>query len=139
GPAGDGFSAWVEQLIAESTGKEGRGIVPVAYETPGQTAAYGADRLFIETGAPSALTPAVELPGRSLATLGGEFFRWEFAIAVAGHILGINAFDQPNVEEAKQAARTMLTSGGAAPPVAGDLRSAIAGVVPGDYLGLLAY
>ncbi len=137
--AEDGFGSWVEQLIAESTGKEGRGIIPVVEESTGRPGAYGADRLFVAAGEAGALAPAVELPGRSLATLGGEFFRWEFATAVAGHILGINAFDQPNVEEAKAAARAVLAGGGAAAPTAGDLRSTLSGVGPGAYLGILAY
>lgn len=113
---------WVEQLIAESTGKEGQGIIPVVAEPLGDPSAYGADRLFISisVGAPGAENiarlKALEAAGhpvvyRSLTDLydlGAEFFLWEFATAVAGWRLGINPFDQPNVQESKDATKSIL-------------------------------
>ncbi len=110
------FGYWVEQLIAESTGKEGRGILPVEGEPLGAPNVYGADRLFVylrtnegfdpaQDAAISALEsagqPVVRLTLGDTYDLGGEFFRWEFATAVAGALIGINAFDQPNVQESK--------------------------------------
>ncbi len=115
------FGLWLEQLIAESTGKEGRGILPVTGEEIGPPDVYGADRLFVQIKAPggSAEEPAMErlkeagfplislhLP--SLSGLGGQFFLWEFATAVAGFFLEINPFDQPNVESAKKKTREVL-------------------------------
>ena len=90
-----GFGLWVEQLIAESTGKEGKGLVPAPGESPD-----GPDRqrAEVELGDPY--------------DLGAEFFRWEFATAVAGSILGINPFDQPNVQEAKDRTNEILGGGG---------------------------
>jgi hypothetical protein len=91
---GGSFGLWAEQLVAESTGKEGKGLVPA----PGDPGA-GEDRQ----------TTDVELPAPY--ELGKEFFRWEFATAVAGHVLGINPFDQPNVQEAKDRTKQLLDSG----------------------------
>lgn len=116
-PAFEPLGVWVEQLVAESTGKSGEGILPVEGEPPGDPAAYGDDRLFVYTGAqtPSELEaiglaghPVVRLAAREPYELGGEMFRWMFATAVAGHRLGINPFDQPNVESAKVLARKMV-------------------------------
>ncbi len=110
------FGLWVEQLIAESTGKEGKGILPVAGEPLGSPLQYGADRVFVqlrlEAGSNGeddatvgALTaagfPVIVIDLGDLYDLGAEFFRWEFAIAVAGQVLGINPFDEPNVQESK--------------------------------------
>jgi glucose-6-phosphate isomerase len=118
-----GFGDWVEQLIAESTGKEGKGILPVVGETVGSPEAYDDDRLFVylklegdetfdsilnvleDTG-----NPVVRLNLGDLYDLGEQFFLWEMATAVAGYRLGINPFDQPNVESAKVLARKMLTA-----------------------------
>ena len=117
-----GFGAWLEQLIAESTGKSGMGVIPIDGEQLAAPANYGDDRLFVylrlHNGADAAQDDAVDaleqagrpviridLADRSL--LGQEFFRWEFATAVAGSILGINPFDQPDVEASKNAARAM--------------------------------
>lgn len=113
------FGAWVEQLIAESTGKEGRGIVPVHGEPLGTPEHYGPDRIFIQirlAGEPcqdlealaQAGHPVLEWELAELLDLGAEIFRWEFATAVAGHVLGINPFDQPDVESAKVRAREMI-------------------------------
>jgi hypothetical protein len=113
---------WIEQLIAESTGKEGKGIVPVVGEPLGAVSAYGDDRLFvsINVGAIDAETEsrlkALEAAGhpvvyRSLANLydlGAEFFLWEMATAFAGWRLRINPFDQPNVQESKDATKALL-------------------------------
>lgn len=117
------FGAWVEQLIAESTGKEGKGILPVDGEELGPSEVHRQDRLFVYLrlagdntydNAVRALRskdhPVVQIDLEDLYDLGGEFFRWEFATAVAGHILGINPFDQPNVEAAKILAREMVSA-----------------------------
>jgi glucose-6-phosphate isomerase len=117
------FGYWVEQLIAESTGKEGRGILPVEGEPLGAPEVYGSDRLFVylrtDTGADArqdqqiatleaAGQPVVRLQVRDTYDLGQEFFRWEFAVAVAGALIGINAFDQPNVQESKDVTDALL-------------------------------
>ena len=120
-PALSAFGAWAEQLIAESTGKEGKGILPVANEEPGPPAAYANDRLFIHLRLAGDTThdakikalaaaghPVVELKMADTYELGAEFFRWEIATIVAGQRLGINPFDQPNVESAKVLARKMV-------------------------------
>ncbi len=113
---------WVEQLIAESTGKEGKGIVPVVGEPLGPPAAYGADRVFVSIAVgdveadTAAKLKALEAAGhpvvyRSLGQvyeLGAEFFLWEMATAFAGWRLGINPFDQPNVQESKDATKALL-------------------------------
>ncbi len=111
-PPVESFGAWLEQLIAESTGKEGRGIVPVELEPPQPAKKYAPDRLFVYlrmTGEQDARVeqlrgaghPALVFPFQAPEDLGAEFFRWEFAVAAAGHILGMNCFDQPDVQDAK--------------------------------------
>ena len=123
-PSIETLGLWIEQLVAESTGKEGTGILPVNGEQVGQPQVYGDDRLFvsISVGAVSnetkakldALTaaghPTVYRQLGQLYDLGAEFFEWEFATAVAGWRLGINPFDQPNVQEAKDATKEVLSS-----------------------------
>jgi len=117
------FGAWAEQLIAESTGKEGTGILPVDGEPVGDPGVYGMDRLFIclklgdDAAHEEQMTalinegrPVVEIVLDDVYDLGSEFFRWEMAVAVAGHLLGINPFDQPNVESAKAVARDMVAA-----------------------------
>jgi transaldolase/glucose-6-phosphate isomerase len=113
---------WVEQLIAESTGKEGKGIVPVAGETLGPPSVYGYDRLFVSIavgkldGETDVKLKALEAAGHpvvyrtltDLYDLGEEFFLWEIATAFAGYRLGINPFDQPNVQESKDATKELL-------------------------------
>jgi len=114
----ESFGDWTEQLIAESTGKDGKGILPVVREPVGLPSNYGKDRLFVYVGldgdesqdaALAALerggNPIIRLSLHDLYDLGGQFFLWEMAIAVAGYRLGINPFDQPNVEAAKVLAR----------------------------------
>lgn len=145
-PSVSAFGDWVEQLIAESTGKEGKGIVPVAGEDLAPPEAYGQDRLFVSLGEHPGLAalaaaghPVVVLPFDGPGQLGGELFRWEMATAVAGAILGINAFDQPNVEEAKAATRQILDAGDTQEPDRGDSGALLAGVGPGDYIAIQAY
>ena len=140
------FGPWVEQLIAESTGKEGKGIVPVVGEDLGAPAVYGSDRLFIALGdGPSTEAleagghPVVRLNDASPERLGAEFFRWEVATAVAGHVLGINPFDQPNVAEAKAATKRILDSGTIEDPGLDALEQRLEGVKRGDYVAILAY
>ena len=133
------FGAWLEQLIAESTGKEGTGIVPVDGEPPGPPDVYGSDRLFVSLGVETALEPSVMIPFDGAAKLGAEFFRWEFATAVAGHVLGIHPFDQPNVQEAKDATRHLLEADALPREPYNDLATLLEGVRPGDYLAIQAY
>lgn len=119
-----GFGMWLEQLIAESTGKEGKGLVPVVGEPLGSPESYGVDRVFIsvtlgeeEGERASALKrlaeaghPIIDFRLEDKYELGGEFLRWEIATAVAGQILGINPFDQPDVELAKKLTISRLNS-----------------------------
>jgi len=113
---------WIEQLVAESTGKEGKGIVPIAGEALAAPDAYGKDRLFVSISVgeadaqASAQLAALEKAGYTLAAqqlsgpldLGATFFVWEFATAVAGAVMGIDAFDQPNVQESKDNTKRLL-------------------------------
>lgn len=130
---------WIEQLIAESTGKDGTGIVPVVAEPAGQPDAYGADRLFVHLRLErepvgvldaqadvleSAGHPVVRIVLRDPAALGAEFFRWEIATAAAGAVLGIHPFNQPDVQLAKDLAQAAM----AAPPA----RGPEAGAAPGE-------
>ncbi len=122
-PAISHFGAWVEQLIAESTGKEGKGILPVDGESLAAAATYANDRLFVYLRLENDSThdaklkelsdaghPVVQINLQDLYDLGGECFRWEMATIVAGHLLEINPFDQPNVESAKILARQMVSA-----------------------------
>lgn len=123
-PAVERFGDWAEQLLAESTGKQGTGIVPIVGEALGPPEAYGRDRLFVSLGGgggaleqlASAGHPVVHLCPEGPVRLGAELFRFEFATPVAGHVLGINPFDQPNVSEAKQATREDPGGGGGGGP-----------------------
>jgi transaldolase/glucose-6-phosphate isomerase len=153
-PAIASFGDWVEQLIAESTGKEGVGIVPVVGEAVGSPAVYSDDRLFVylqlegDGTFDAAVQPVVRLRLRDLYDLGGQFFLWEMATAVAGYRLGINPFDQPNVEAAKVLARKMVAAYGEtgrlpedvlAPLTAEALNKFLAQARAGDYVALQAY
>ncbi|MFN0148640.1 MAG: bifunctional transaldolase/phosoglucose isomerase [Dehalococcoidia bacterium] len=136
---------WVEQLIAESTGKEGRGIVPVEGEPLGAPEVYGNDRIFIAIGDDPRLAaleaaghPVVRLPYSDPYQLGAEFFRWEFATAIAGNVLQINPFDQPNVQEAKDVTGRIL-DGEQFDDSSLPLPEALATVGPGDYIAINAY
>lgn len=125
------FGLWLEQLIAESTGKGGLGIVPVAGEPVGHPRSYGSDRVFIhiglegDTGNGARLKrleeaghPVLRFELKDIYELGGEFFRWETAIAAAGCILGINPFDQPDVESAKKLTVARLAKTSIKSPIA---------------------
>jgi transaldolase/glucose-6-phosphate isomerase len=178
------LGAWLEQLLAESTGKHGTGIVPVDREPLGDPSVYGPDRLFaylrLEGGADPAQDAAVdalEAAGHpvlrisltDLYDLGSEIFRWEFATAVAGSVLAINPFDQPDVEASKVATRRITAAyaeSGALPAespifddgrvalfagadnaaalgehddLAGYLRAHLGRIGEGDYAALIAY
>ncbi len=160
------FPDWIEQLIAESTGKIGRGIVPVVGERQGEPGAYGDDRFFagLFLGDDRALDrrlSALEAAGHPVARfrlsdpadLGREMFRWEMATAAAGAVLGVNPFDQPDVQLAKELAKHAMqerSSGAPAGPV-DEVRAAdvdalgsslehwLAGAKAGTYLGIHAY
>lgn len=171
------LGAWLEQLIAESTGKQGTGIIPVAGEPAGDPAGYGDDRLFAYIRVASdvdedqerhvaaleaAGQPVVRLEMEDPMDLGREFMRWEVATATAGAVLGINPFDQPNVQSSKDNTnfylRTFREQGGFPEPepslvegplavysdvpatTAADALSGFLGQArPGDYLAILAY
>lgn len=121
-PAFASAGAWVEQLVAESTGKDGRGIVPVAEETLAAPEAYGPDRVFVATGAPhlepdtaraldalaAAGHPVLRWDSPRPEQLAADFLRWEAATAAAAAVLGVDPFDEPNVSEAKAATQAML-------------------------------
>ncbi|MPZ70969.1 MAG: glucose-6-phosphate isomerase [Actinobacteria bacterium] len=130
---------WAEQLIAESTGKEGKGIAPIVGE-PVLEAGYGPDRAFahLSRDASPVETPSVAL-SVDASNLGGVLFVWEFATAIAGSLLGINAFDQPDVESAKRAAKDALASGAGAEWPTDDPASFFQGVAPGELACLLAF
>ncbi|MGY2130147.1 glucose-6-phosphate isomerase [Blastococcus sp. SYSU DS0617] len=108
GTAIQGFGDWAEQLVAESTGKEGRGILPVVLESATAPGSSGPDTLLAVAGADTpATSPSLTVRG----PLGAQFLGWEYATAVAGRLLGINPFDQPNVTESKENTRAILDSG----------------------------
>jgi glucose-6-phosphate isomerase len=158
---------WVEQLVAESTGKEGKGVLPVVGELVGTPGAYGMDRLFVyircesgedtaNLGAQDAAVQALENAGHPVVRMdvtdvhdmGQQFFLWEMATAVACHLMGLNPFDQPNVEAAKNLARTMvseyirtgsLPQGEWAPCSGASLESLLIQAQPNSYVALQAY
>jgi transaldolase/glucose-6-phosphate isomerase len=160
-PAIASFGNWVEQLIAESTGKDGKGILPVVGEPLAGPLAYGDDRLFValelagEELDQEALAvleyighPVVRLYLRDLYDLGQQVLLWEMATAVAGYHLGINPFDQPNVESAKVLAREAIAAymekgalprADSVPLTAGALLGFLDQAQPGDYVSLQAY
>jgi glucose-6-phosphate isomerase len=158
-PAIASFGLWAEQLIAESTGKEGKGLVPIALEPPAAATAYGDDRLFVylrldgdsNTAADAqaavlekAQKPLIRLALHDRYDLGAEFFRWEFATALAGALIGIQPFDQPNVQESKDNTATVLRQvqeTGKIPDVGstGSFGEILTQARPGDYLALMAY
>ncbi|MGA8303284.1 MAG: bifunctional transaldolase/phosoglucose isomerase [Thermoplasmata archaeon] len=162
------FPVWVEQLIAESTGKIGKGIVPVVDEPPVSSDHYGSDRLFVEIqeGAEIDATlaahvqrleaagfPVVRIRVPDRIDVGEEFFRWEMAVAGAGAIVGINPYDQPDVEFAKELARKAMSQPSGAPGDAGvatvraddiapfsrAVHDWLESCRPGDYIAIQAY
>lgn len=173
------FGLWVEQLVAESTGKQGVGVVPIAGEALGGPEVYGADRLFVrlravqqrgEADRDAAMLALADAPVATIAfdeppAIGAEFMRWEIATAVAGALLGVNPFDEPNVQQAKEATRVLLDryeSDGRLSTAPADRTSAtgvtltlteaarsalgdapadafLSIVAPGDYIAILAF
>ena len=173
------FGLWVEQLVGESTGKQGVGVVPIAGEALGTAAEYGQDRVFVrlrvandpdEAGRDAAFEALGSVPRLTIdfeepAALGAEFVRWEIATAVAGALLGVNPFDEPNVQTAKDATNVLLrqhAAQGTLPRPTADLAidggvtlslsaaaraalgnasvsSLLSTVKSGDYVGVLAY
>ncbi len=156
-----GFGWWVEQLLAESTGKNGAGVIPIAGEPLLEPDCYGDDRLFVQlrmasddngdTDArvgrlASAGHPVVRLELSDAYDIGAEFYRWEYATAIAGHILGIHPFDQPDVQGAKDQTVSVLEQyerDGRLPMVesggAGHIVQLLEGSGGGDYLAIMAY
>lgn len=156
------FALWLEQLLAESTGKDGTGIVPVYEPTLGPGDSYGRDRLFVVLRLADEPPPALPLgaPAVTFAldrpeALGAECLRWEAAVALAGRLLGINPFDQPNVQESKDNTRAALDGYArtgrlempegapalpASSPVLGPvLEQWLADLGPREYLAVMAY
>lgn len=155
-PSFRAFGLWVEQLVAESTGKHGVGLIPVTGEPLFETGGYRTDRVFVavvtdEDRSLEKLAGELEKAGHPVMTistrrshLGAEFFRWEFATAVAGAGLGINPFDEPNVKEAKDRTSALLAdrhalASAASSSAAGDLRDVLRKVGARDYVGLLVW
>jgi glucose-6-phosphate isomerase len=161
------FGAWLEQLVAESTGKDGRGIVPVDGEPLAAPARYAGDRVFMRLSREAASSwragtdawldalaaaghPVIDLVIAAGEGLGGEFFRWEFATAVAGAVLGVDPFDEPNVTESKDNTRALLNeyrADGKLPDEAAVAPAAamaavdglLAGAPDGSYMAILVY
>ncbi len=150
--------AWIEQLIAESTGKNGTGVIPIGGETPGSAAAYGPDRFFvvIETagGPPVDIAAISEHPRAVLSCdaatdIAGVMYTFEVATALAGSVLGIQPFDQPDVQLAKELARDAMAGrldlsdvieiDAMAPDLADHLATWLNSAVPGDYVGIHAF
>ena len=158
-PAISSFGLWVEQLIAESTGKDGIGLVPVAGEPQTSPKYYGEDRMFVylrldgdDNGSTDDAVQAVESSGQPVVRLGladvyhigAEFFRWEMATAIAGSIICINPFDQPNVQAAKDMTESVLAqykTSGKLPDMeeADSIGQLLAMAGPGYYLAIMAY
>ena len=149
------FGAWAEQLIAESTGKDGKGLIPIDGEPLGPPERYGDDRVFVSLGAPgpeldaleAAGHPVVTVPGSAPEDLGALFFTFELATAIAGWRIGVNPFDEPNVSESKQNTAGLIESferDGALPPPPpsakdDDIRELLESVNAGDYFALQAF
>ena len=157
------FGLWVEQLLAESTGKDGTGVIPVAAEPlPGDVdSCYGNDRFFVQlrlvnddNTRPDGLVRQLQDAGHPVAVLeladvydlGAEFYRWEYATAIAGHVLGIHPFDQPDVQGAKDRTVSVLEQwqrDGKLPSKRSDDDANLVRLLedsqPGDYLAIMAY
>ena len=150
-----GFGLWVEQLIAESTGKHGTGVLPVVGEMADELSGDERDRVFAVRSLGAAQADMETAAGRlgragglvdvghlqDARDLGAEFFRWEFATALAGSVLGVNPFDQPNVAESKANTVRVLDTGAPAEPPDDPARlpSWLAAVRPGDYVALMLW
>jgi glucose-6-phosphate isomerase len=144
------FGLWVEQLVAESTGKHGRGILPIADEPLVDPDAYGPDRVFIHIAVGDegnaakvaalrkAGHPTITVRAEGPADLGRLYFHSEFATAVSGWVLELNPFDQPNVQEAKDNTAKALAEGRQAVDT-GDLEEVLQGIEPPAYVAFLAY
>ncbi|HXW50503.1 MAG TPA: bifunctional transaldolase/phosoglucose isomerase [Candidatus Acidoferrales bacterium] len=151
---------WLEQLIAESTGKEGKGLIPVAGEPIGDLGVYGDDRVFVFLDLDGDATmaaqretlekaghPTVYISLRDALDIAEEFFCWEFATATAGALIGIDPFDEPNVQESKDNTNRILAgsgngkidASGAAPTDDAALAKLIASIKPGDYFDIAAF
>jgi len=156
------FGAWLEQLVAESLGKQGKGIIPIEGERAGPPDVYGSDRVFIHLRSADAVDretdavvdrlgrsghPVVRIEWTDRHALGAEFFRWEFATAVAGAVLGVNPFDQPDVEAAKIVTRRLAAEYDQTGTLADDepvldetgVRALLDQLHEGDYFALLAF
>lgn len=172
----EAFGLWVEQLVAESTGKQGTGVIPILDYEPTTPTGYGPDRALLvlretqdaalarfATSARAEGHPVHEIVLDEPLGIGAEFVRWEHAVALAGHLMGINPFDEPNVAKAKAATNAVLAGTANVPAANADLDGAwttyagalegaaaphdlptslaplVASLQPGDYLGVLAY
>lgn len=159
-PGLEPFGDWVEQLIAESLGKSGKGILPVVGERLGEPGVYGTDRLFVsirykntpvlpeEKPLVDNANPWITLFMQDEYDLGAQFMLWEIATAIAGHVLGVHPFNQPDVESAKVEARSMvqaysrqgtLPAGEYASFSIDSLKAFLDRGKPGDYVGIHAY
>ena len=158
-PALESFGLWVEQMLAESTGKEGKAIVSVRGESPLSPEQYGPDRFFVfmqsADDKDSALHetmravkesghPWVSIAVDSLYQVGAEFFRWQFATAVAGAVMGVHPFDQPNVQLAKDMTNSVLSEyrkSGSLPErqASGSVPELLADACPGSYAAVMVY
>lgn len=158
-PGLETFGLWAEQLIAESTGKENTGIIPIAQEPMADPATYGSDRVFAYLRLDGGDNEATDRHADALAAAGqpvlrftltdrydiaAEFFRWEFATALAGLVLGIQPFDQPNVQLAKDKTKAVLDQlqqTGQLPDTSstGTLADLLSQAQPGDFLAIMAY
>jgi transaldolase/glucose-6-phosphate isomerase len=147
-PRVETFGLWLEQLLAESTGKHGTGVIPIAGESLGPATVYGTDRLFVGIGDVEQAVgldvladsghPVVHFSFDDVVDLGTQVMVWEVATAICGAVLGINAFDQPNVAEAKEATKQVLAEGAKDLPTA-TLAEVLAQVKAGDYISIQAY
>src|SRR5262245_48147639 len=135
------FGLWLEQLVAESTGKHGTGVLPVAGEAIGPPQVYGDDRLFVALGDGVAIDgqPLVTLPFGDSLEIGGQVVVWEIAIALLGALLGINPFDQPDVEAAKAATSEVLAGRSRGDTVEEPINELLATVEPGDHVCIQAF
>ncbi len=145
-PAIDSFGLWLEQLVAESTGKQSVGIVPIVGELLDDILATPSRRLVVTVGEVDGISrlresgiPLIELSLEELHDLGAQVMLWEVAVALAGKVLGINPFDQPDVEAAKAAARALLDSDAPTSPPTVPLDEVLVNLHPDDCLAICAF